>query len=615
MSSERVCCVSCGGTGRRLKLVSCLHSVCVACLEEHIHRDGYIKCPKCISKTPIPTVAFPLTHLPDSYPKYGDETGASATNVQVMCDDCAEDEHATARCEDCGANLCSAHAHAHPRNRATRNHKLTSLSAEQQETATERGSIQHYCAVHPRQVLSRYCVQCNQLACQKCMDTGAHSDTDTQHQVLSIEAAAQKMRETVDGNISSCISDSEGVISSALGKVQAEISTVNDDAEFASKEITEQFNLLKKVLEAREKTLLDKVDRQKNGKLVQLEAQVCRLQDSLFHGQAVSTIFKTCSDQTDFLKIAHWLNSAIDQRKNVTEKDAEPCVHSHISYVGINAKNATKEIEEIGKVVDFTQFSDALTVSAQDTRVNANMRIVLKGAPLPVPFEECADRLRFKISVHDGSHAELPVTELQQVSSDCLESRGEQQLTEETGQLTVSVQYGERHVQGSPMQVRVTHPAQPVFDQSRCHEDITISNAGHTVRRALTSGYRSVCTSSIPTTHGTSSIRLRIDKTYDGDMYICACSATVPRLDDVHSVKTEIFGWNGYWAGYTKGNGGQLGQSWVAGDIISLELDHDNQTLTGHHERTGSREVLHGITGTCCWYVCIHDTVDQVTIL
>ena len=611
MSSERVCCVSCGGAGRRLKLVSCLHSVCVACLEENIHRDGYIKCPKCFSKTPV-SLAFPLTHLPDSYPKqHGDETGASATNVQVMCDDCADDEHATARCDDCGVNLCSAHAVSHPLFRATRNHKLTSLSTEQQETPTERGSIQHYCAVHPRQVLSRYCVQCNQLACQKCMDTGAHRDTDTQHQVLSIEAAAQKMRETVEGSISSCISDSEGVISSALGKVHAEISTVNDDAEFASKEITEQFNLLKKVMEAREKTLLDEVDRQKNGKLVQLEAQVCRLQDSLVHGSTVSTIFKSCSDQTDFLKIAHWLNSAIDQRNNVTEKDAEPCVHSHISYVGINAKNATKEIEEIGKVVDFTQFSDALTVSAQDTRVNEDMRIVLKGAPLPVPFEECADRLRFKISVHDGSHAELPVTELQQVSADCLESKCEQ--LKETGQLTVSVKYEERHVQGSPIQVGVTDPVPPVFDQSRCHEDISISNAGCTIRKAQ-NGYRSVCTSSIPTSHGTSSIRLRIDETYNGWMYICACSATAPRLDGVHSVKTEVFGWNGF-SGYTECNGDRLGQQWVAGDIISLELDHDNQTLTGHHERTDSREVLHGITGTCCWYVNMYWKDDQVTIL
>ncbi|XP_065187512.1 uncharacterized protein LOC135818114 [Sycon ciliatum] len=612
MSSERVCCVSCGGAGRRLKSVSCLHSVCVACLEESIHHDGYIKCPKCFSKTPIPTVAFPLTHLPDSYPKqYGDETGASATNVQVMCDDCADDEHATARCEDCGVNLCSAHAVSHPLFRATRNHKLTSLSAEQQETPSERGSIQHYCAVHPRQVLSRYCVQCNQLACQKCMDAGAHSDTDTHHQVLPIEAAAQKMHETVEGNISSCISDSEGVISSALGKVQAEISTVNDDAEFASKEITEQFNLLKEVLEAREKTLLDEVDRQKNGKLVQLEAQVCRLQDSLVHGSTVSTIFKSCSDQTDFLKIAHWLNSAIDQRKNVAEKDAEPCVHSHISYHGINAKNATKEIEEIGKVVDFTQFSDALTVSAQDTRVNADMSIVLKGATLSVPFEECADRLRFKISVHDGSHEEVPVAELQQVSSDCLQSKCEQ--LKETGQLTVSVQYGQRHVQGSPMEVNVYPYVQPVFDQSRCCGDITISNAGCTVRKGQ-HGCTSVCTLSIPTNHGTSSIRLRIDKTHNGYMYICACSATVPRLDNVHRVKTEVFGWNGC-DGYKECNGGQLGQRWVAGDIISLELDHDNQTLTGYHERTDSREVLHGITGTCCWYVCVCWEDDQVTIL
>ena len=528
-----------------------------------------------------------------------------------MCDDCAEDEPATASCADCGTNLCSAHAVGHPLFRATRNHKVASLTAEQEKNVPRTTKLQHHCAFHPTQVLSKYCFPCDQLACQQCLDTGAHRKPEQKHQLVPIQNAVQEMRQTVDTNFSSCLPDGDRLISAALDKVKKEMDCVNEAAEYASKEIMEQFQQLKMALDSREQTLLEEVDQLRNKKLALLESQVARLEDGLEVHQAASELSQNCDDDTDFVKMAHWLNNAVDRRKAVEGTDLEPCARSQIVFGRDNAPEVAGQIGNIGTIEDFADFTDGLAAHIENARVNANLKIVIKRNVPSGLSQECINRLRFNISVHDEDSMELPTTLLKEISGERLELTRTQLST--AGQLAVSVQYAEAHVQGSPKVINI----KPTFDPNRCHGDITISNNERTIRKSvLGSSPRATCSSLITAKHGTSCIRVRIDKTSHqfGDVRICACSSAEPRLETLHDTKAEIFGWRGY-VPDPKCNGGRLGQQWKTGDIISLELDHDNQTLTGHHERTDSREVLHGVTGIHCWYVALCQHGNQVTIL
>ncbi|XP_065186064.1 E3 ubiquitin-protein ligase TRIM45-like [Sycon ciliatum] len=608
--SDRLCCASCGSKARRLKLVSCLHAICIACLEKLVTFDGRVHCPKCFAKTPTPR--SPASSLPDNYPKptTPGQSASSSEPEPVLCDDCAEDEPATARCVNCGVNLCETHAASHPLFRATRNHKVASLTAEQEKNAPRTTKLQHYCAFHPTQVLSNYCVPCDQLACQQCLDTGAHSKPEQKHQLVPIQNAVQEMRQTVDTNFSSCLPDGDRLISTALDKVKKEMDCVNEAAEYASEEITEQFKQLKIALDAREQTLLEEVDQLRNKKLTLLESQVARLEDGIEVHQAASELSQSCDDDTDFVKMAHWLNNAVDRRKAVEGNDLEPCARSQIVFGRDNAPEVAGQIGNIGTVQDFADFTDGLAAHIENAFENANLKIVIKGNVPSGLSQECINRLRFNISVHDEDSMELPTTLLKEISGERLELTRTQLSTE--GLLTVSVQYAEAHLQGSP---KVKNDDQPIFDLSRCHGDITISSNERTIRKSVGDSTRATCSSVLPAKHGISCIRMRIDETSEyGDVHICACSSAKPKLKKLHDTKAEIFGWCGH-VPDPKCNGGRLGQQWQTGDIISLELDRDNQTLTGHHERTDSREVLHGITGTCCWYVTLCEHGDQVTIL
>ena len=604
--SDRLCCASCGSKARRLKLVSCLHAVCVACLEQLVTFDGRVHCPKCFAKTP----RSQASSLPDNYPKptTPGQSASSSEPEPVLCDDCAEDEPATASCVNCGVYLCETHAAGHPLFRATRNHKLASLTAEQEKNAPRTTKLQHYCAFHPTQVLSKYCVPCDQLACQQCLGTGAHSKPEQKHQLVPIQNAVQDMRQTVDTNFSSCLPDGDRLISTALDKVKMEMECVNEAAEYASKEILEQFKQLKMALDARQQTLLEEVDQLRNKKHALLESQVARLEDGLEVHHAASELSQNCDDETDFVKMAHWLNNAIDRRKAVEGNDLELCARSQIVF-GHNAPQVAGQIGNIGTVQDFADFTDGLAAHIENARVNANLKIVIKGNVPSGLSQECINRLRFNISVHDEDSIELPTTLQKEISGERLELTRTQPSP--AGLLTVSVQYAEAHVQGSPKVINIP----PTFNPNRCHGDITISNNERTIRKSVEGSTRATCSSVLTAKHGISCIRIRIDQTSQyADVYICACSSAEPRLETLHDTKAEIFGWRGYVPDPTC-NGDRLGQRWRTGDIISLELDRDNQTLTGHHERTDSREVLHGVTGTCCWYVALCEHGDQVTIL
>eukprot|EP00117_Sycon_ciliatum_P027865 scpid106639/ scgid22535/ len=105
---------------------------------------------------------------------------------------------------------------------------------------------------------------------------------------------------------------------------------------------------------------------------------------------------------------------------------------------------------------------------------------------------------------------------------------------------------GYRHLQGSPQQLVVTATAiQPLFDNSRCGSSVNISNDGHTLS-STGGGYRSACTTPMVTDTGSSTLKVRIDNTLHGHIFLSACSSRNPNLTGTYQQdKAQCFGWYG----------------------------------------------------------------------
>ena len=271
-------CNDCGSSSTALKFVSCLHTLCVPCVQNSISFDGSIKCPQCLSTTPLPMSVEPLRSLP-SVMASGDSVAGDETQGQPVCEECGDDTKATSSCENCKVKMCDAHAGVHPLSKATKGHAVKPLSqvdraSSSAGTATSRSAAQHRCALHTSEFVDGFCVQCNQLLCPKCKQAHLHKKD---HQVLDIARAGQKTRDMLADKLASSSSTCDGVITQALNNVQTNIQKLNDQTELASAKVTEFSKLLTEAVVKRENELLAELDDMRSKKTLALEEQQNRV--------------------------------------------------------------------------------------------------------------------------------------------------------------------------------------------------------------------------------------------------------------------------------------------------------------------------------------------------
>eukprot|EP00117_Sycon_ciliatum_P028519 scpid106197/ scgid22907/ len=146
-------CGSCSSSSKHGKLLKCLHSLCVECLEKYISGKGSVGCPECGTTTPPPPLAgVPLLqYLPDSDVSsdgVGEEVAAASAGRKKLCDECAEDTAAVAVCLDCGDNFCTDHARVHPTSRRSYKHKVAALGETAGYTGGRTPASHHKCSFH-----------------------------------------------------------------------------------------------------------------------------------------------------------------------------------------------------------------------------------------------------------------------------------------------------------------------------------------------------------------------------------------------------------------------------------------------------------------------------------
>ena len=620
-------CAACDKSQGRGKLISCLHCLCLECVEGNIEFDGSIHCPACGQKTTAKPGQSLLLSLPDAYPepKLGSEPsveleGCMACDL-LLCDECAESSLALSTCQDCSLNLCEAHAKAHPLFRRTLNHSITPLakSSPAAGTGTVAVGTAHpascvsacrQCAVHPSHNVSRFCLSCDCLLCNQCMLRSTH----LQHRdsVLSIDEAAAKMRVAVSENLSSLSSSSAGSsLASTLEKVKGAICRLNEDTEGASKKVTDYCEKVLESVKRREKELLDELDKVRSVKLLPLEKQYRHLESTLAQAKALSSIMGSCDNSVDFLRVRGWLDNAVAAQRSIAEEIKEPCASGVPWFIGGNTSQLDEELDSCACVVDLKE----LCLSCPE-------EITLGTDEEAVTVEVCGGGLSARllqalpVSVEVASPDNTPVAGTPMSASSTGGICSAFQPTCQ-GAHIVSVCVAGVHLPGSPVTV-CAMSAHTVFDTMKCHSEMHLSNADRTVTKMGRKGYTSVCSRPATPVSDKVTWRVRVDEVggYEPSMYICASNSTRPALDRYHQRKTEMFGWRGdYTTMYVYPESGDLGQRWQRDDVIKLTWDVVQQTLTGHHERAGATDVHHGVTGSLYLYISLYVPGHQVTIL
>ncbi|XP_038052435.1 tripartite motif-containing protein 2-like [Patiria miniata] len=190
------------------KMLDCLHSFCLKCLEEMMSKQKSeaekITCPVCRRETQVPdgvlqslSSSFFLISLVDEINKQEKLLGKSLT-TSATCKSCDEGHEAVSRCLDCMANICKKCQEAHQFLKYTKDHRI--IPAEELDKsrvlpADLSKSVAPKCRKHIDQSLCFYCGSCDILICSMCAAT-EHRTAD--HKYTAIYDAITSFRESVD---------------------------------------------------------------------------------------------------------------------------------------------------------------------------------------------------------------------------------------------------------------------------------------------------------------------------------------------------------------------------------------------------------------------------------
>ena len=610
-------CASCGNGKRRTKLLKCLHSVCVGCVESHLTSLNEVVCPACRERTPSSGKGKPqLLALPEIC-SCNHDGGLEAEKVQRLCDECGDDALAEAQCCDCKATLCEGHAKMHAKSRTTLNHQIKPLNQISSAPSPCPGSSESTmrCIIHPTYQLKSYCVTCQELLCEKCL-TGeqACNKGRTPHTLLSVGEAAQRMRRSVRQKLTDSADISqESVITKAIEDLGAVISQLHDRTEVVSEEVVEYFSTVSKLLKAREAAILEKLDRLRSAKLLPLEQQKQRLQESVSLQATVCMLLTSCHDDCDFVRMAGWLEeTACEAIKSASNDcDLRPVAASNLIFRKENADLLDNAIARVADVIDFAN------IDTNQSRLDSPPSVCL-GEELTISLKAATDSSQAVIGDDvTVTSLQVEVTTPDSLTVSCAASPLDDTGTFAarykpitSGQHKVMAKFGDNHFTGSPTVVTVYERG---FDPARCDSNIELSNHRMTARSVDVTDFRSVCGSAVYQS-GTIDIRIRLDNMSSSSVMIFMCNSHSPSLTG-YQMGRSAFGWYGKDAKPRNYGGTALGQPWQAGDVIHLSLDCDRHTLTGQHGRTATTETLSGVTGDLYLYVSLFSAGQQVSIL
>ncbi|XP_038056808.1 tripartite motif-containing protein 2-like [Patiria miniata] len=189
------------------KMLDCLHSFCLKCLEEMMSKQKpdteKITCPVCRKETQVPdgglhslSSSFFLSSLVDEVKQQ--EAVLGEASIPTATCDCGKGKEATWRCLDCSDNFCQECWKVHGRFKYTKDHQIISLGYWQESKmppAEHSKPITRMCTIHTDHPLCFYCDTCDTLICSMCV---ALDHRSAEHNFLKIDDLIRSFRSEVD---------------------------------------------------------------------------------------------------------------------------------------------------------------------------------------------------------------------------------------------------------------------------------------------------------------------------------------------------------------------------------------------------------------------------------
>ncbi|KAL5496566.1 hypothetical protein EMCRGX_G012872 [Ephydatia muelleri] len=411
---QHITCGVCSKPYNDPRILPCLHSFCLQCLDHEIEKCGsqqMLQCPICEQNTSIPvggaSVLPQNLHLGFEVEVAG-YLSKMTSNSDVACDQSAEgsSDPAVVFCCACHHFLCAFCLEHHKRNRIWSKHNMVGLDQEgARQLHTTMKPRDHYCSQPSHDGNKNfYCETCSLLVCLHCSTV-----THKSHTVNEISRVAKIHQMEMAG----ALEEAKVVVTKLTGAInennrmieQVEISKRN-----AFLAINQAFETLQQTLEERKKTLLSELEAISLSKTTALTLQKEQFEkmvgDIGHYTDMASQILQTHTDH-EIVALGGLIPTELQATlKRVQTISLTPNQHSYIT-ASVQTDDLIRQLLKLGNIFDFyPPPSSCAWISTSVAKVGTRYAVKIQsktseGAEYPHGGVEVRGEMRSK--THNGA--------------------------------------------------------------------------------------------------------------------------------------------------------------------------------------------------------------------
>ena len=270
------CCI-CAEEYSDPRMLPCIHTFCLACLEKVGHDKkpaDSMMCPMCRAEFKIPETGFEGIQKNFFMTKLMDLYGLSKDgSKETLCDACQEDDSveevpaAVVICIECNQKLCESCVQLHKKVKATKQHELVDLENKDVIIKLTRNITNSFCVHHQNKSIDTFCLECNSAICSVCQGKSHHG-----HKCSSVEIVGEEFRLKLDGmveKISTCVQ----LRSELLQSLDEKETLFSNQFETIQTNVLERAEKIKELVDQHARELLKNIDAEKTQKKKEIETE------------------------------------------------------------------------------------------------------------------------------------------------------------------------------------------------------------------------------------------------------------------------------------------------------------------------------------------------------
>ncbi|XP_038054607.1 E3 ubiquitin-protein ligase TRIM56-like, partial [Patiria miniata] len=251
ISVDHLECSICTNRFRQPKLLDCLHTFCLQCLQELRQSQDpsgtKLTCPLCRRETMLKGSG--VADLPNNFAFSAlveevtmQEKLLKGQGSEIKCQACDEENQAISRCIDCDHFLCQECQKAHKRMTVMKSHKIYTLAQLRSGEIVYKSKLREEvpkCGKHPDQNLNVYCNTCEEVICLMCT---VLDHEKPKHSFIGLPEAYEKCKKKVEELVAK------------IGKSKTKLNKTIDKTCQSRKKLNKMFaNIKKKISEKAER--------------------------------------------------------------------------------------------------------------------------------------------------------------------------------------------------------------------------------------------------------------------------------------------------------------------------------------------------------------------------